>query len=113
MGEENVAGWVIGGAIEHGAFLMSLAAVALTALVILLAIAGVIAYVRVKYHARKTATKVAQKTAQEVAERAANIYLQTEMPAIMAAYDALGQDAVSDEEANRTAESQDDEQEEG
>lgn len=101
--------WAVGGAIEHGSFMMALAAVALTCLVILLALSGVIAYIRVRSAARSIATEVASSTAAEVAEKAANEYLQAEIPAIIEAYGALGQNSVKDELADEVAENQEEE----
>jgi hypothetical protein len=94
--------WAVGGAIEHGSFLMALAAVALTGIAILLALGGVIAYIRVHDTARKVAAREARETATGLAEQAANNYLQAEIPAIIAAYGELSQ-SVSDEAADRVA----------
>lgn len=100
-----MAEWTIGGAIEHGSFLMALAAVALTGIAILLALGGVIAYIRIRYSAGKIAAQEARDTAGALAEKAANDYLQAEIPAIIAAYGELSQ-AVPDETADDVARQQ-------
>lgn len=102
--------WTLGRAIEHGSFLMALAAVLLSALGILLVMSGVIAYIRVKSSAKKIAREVAQKTAREVAEYEVNLYLQSEMPAIMSAYMELARNSASYEEGDRIAASKNEEQ---
>lgn len=104
-GLANASDWAIGGAIEHGAFLMALAAVLLTCVAILLALGGIVAYIRVKDAARKAATVEARQTATRLAEAAANTYLQTEIPAIIAAYGELSQ-SVSDTDADTVASEQ-------
>lgn len=104
---ENAVQWTIGGAIEHGAFLMALASALLTTLGILIAISGVIAYIRIRSSARAIAAEEARSTAESIAEKAANDYLQAEIPAIIAAYSALGQSSVTDDIADEIAENQD------
>lgn len=99
--------WAVGGAIEHGSFMMAFMAVALTCVVVLLALSGLVAYIRVKATAKAIAAAEARATACEIAERAANEYLQAEIPAIIEAYGALGQNSVKDELADEVAENQD------
>lgn len=98
--------WTIGGAIEHGSFMMALAAVLLTAVAVLLAVSGLIAYIRVRWSARSIATEEARKTAEAIAEKAANDYLQAELPAIVSAYAAFSKGAVADVAADQIAGSQ-------
>lgn len=98
--------WIIGGAIENGAFLMALVSVLLTILGILLALGGVIAYIRVRHIAKSIAAEEAKSTAHELAEKAATAYLEAELPAIMAEYSALGQASISDNMADSIAQNQ-------
>ncbi len=95
--------WTIGGAIEHGSFLMALSAVLLTGIGILLVISGIIAYIRIKSSSKKIARKEAERIAREIAEREANLYLQAEMPALMQAYMELAGNAVSFDDGDRIA----------
>lgn len=95
--------WTLGRAIEHGSFLMALAAVFLGVLGILLVVSGVIAYIRIKSSAKKLAGKEARKIARKIAEHEANLYLQTEMPAIMNSYMELLKNSASHDEGDRIA----------
>ncbi|GAA4533809.1 hypothetical protein GCM10023174_28650 [Chelativorans composti] len=101
----RVIDWTIGGAIEHGSFLMAMTAVALSCVVVLISISGVIAYIRVKHHARLAAIQQADETAREIAERVTNRYLLAELPAIIGSYHELGQ-TLDGEIADRVAATQ-------
>lgn len=68
--------WIAASLVENGSFLLSLVSALLTALGILLALSGVIAYIRVKSAARAIAVEEARNTAQAIAEKAANDYLR-------------------------------------
>ena len=102
--------WAIGGAIEHGSFLMAMAAVGLSCVIVLIGFSGVIAYIRVKHHAKVAAIQQADETAREIAEQTANLYLQAEIHGIIGSYSELGQTADGDV-ANQVAEKQEDSEE--
>lgn len=106
MNGENsgAAEWAIGGAIEHGAFLMALASVLLTCIGILLALAGVIAYIRVKDTARKAAREEAMEIASKLAESAAIRYLEIELPNIYREYVDLARNAATYNDGDDIAE---------
>lgn len=65
----------------------------------------VIAYIRVKHHARLAAIQQADETAREIAERVTNRYLLAELPAIIGSYHELGQ-TLDGEIADRVAATQ-------
>jgi hypothetical protein len=86
--------------------LFGIATAVLGAVAILLAIAGVLAYLDLRARSAKIAEGEARKVAGQIAERAAVDYLQEEIPALMNAYHELAQNAVSNEQADEIAESQ-------
>lgn len=95
--------WLITGAIEHGSFMMAVAAVALGSLTILMAISGVIAYIRIRWKAGRVAANVARATAEEITETTVNLYLQEHLSAILAEYIELNKGGVSSKTANDIA----------
>lgn len=95
--------WAVGGAIEHGAFLMAAATLFLSGIGVLLVISGVIAYIKIKGSAKKLAKQEALKVSQKIAEREANLYLQRELPNIIQEYMELSRNAVSYDDGDRIA----------
>lgn len=103
FGAMEATRWLITGAIEHGSFMMAVAAVALGSLTILMAISGVIAYIRIRWKAGRVAANVARATAEEITETTVNLYLQEHLSAILAEYIELNKGGVSSKTANDIA----------
>lgn len=80
--------------------LFEITAILLGCVAILLALGGLVAFFNLRLLAKKSAQSEAKQVAQEVAEKSANTYLQTEIPALIAVYIELAQNAATDEQAN-------------
>lgn len=86
--------------------LFSISSVLLGCVGVVLAVGGIFAFLNLRSIARETAKAEAGRIAGTVAERAANDYIQAELPAILAAYANINRDAPSDEDADRVAAAQ-------
>jgi hypothetical protein len=86
--------------------LLGVVSVMLGALTILVALAGIYAFFDVRRTAARVAGDEARKISKEVAEKAANSYLQAELPGMIAAYMELAKNAASAEDANSIARAQ-------
>ena len=94
-------------AIQHAAQLgrLDFASSLLGAVAILIALAAVFAFINVRHLAKRRATEVAERVSQEIAEKAANLYLQKQLPTITMAYlELLG--GVGDQSADGIAQAQ-------
>ncbi|WP_316975924.1 hypothetical protein [Shumkonia mesophila] len=81
---------------------LDLVSVLLAIVAILLAIGGFVAF----FNVRGIARRHAEEEAREVAEKAANDYLQREMPLIIKEYGELFENAGADKQADEIAEAQ-------
>ncbi len=76
----------------------------LGSITIILALGGIVAFLNLRKIAKSQAVSVSTKIAEDVAERAANEYLQRELPNVIEAYRAfLDPDKTSDEKADELA----------
>lgn len=73
---------------------------------ILIALAGVIAFINFRSVARRQAKEEAQRIAAETAERTANEYLQAELPKLLEEYRELFGSNCSSEEIDKIAKAQ-------
>ena len=88
--------------------IIDLMAVSMTILTIVLALAGVYAFLNLRDVARREAREAAAQLAAETAERVANEYIQAELPNILAQYEEFGWGSVGDEYADDIAQAQED-----
>lgn len=88
--------------------LFDLAIFLLTAIAIILALGGVVAFLNFRNIARKQAHETACEIAKEAAEAIANEHMQSELPKIMEEWLKLAQNSVSDVDAGKIAGAQED-----
>lgn len=83
--------------------LFAYASVLLAVLTLVVALAGIFAFLGLRRTAKKEARRVATQIAEVRAEAAANLYLQSELPELMRIYMTFGPDSVSFEQGSSAA----------
>jgi len=87
---------------------LDLASSLLTAVGLLTAFAGTFGYLNIKSSSKRTAKRVSTKVAREEAERAANLYLQEHLPAMISEYDDFIKNQINASVADNIAGAQED-----
>jgi hypothetical protein len=97
-----------GGDLPSHSWILDTMAVSLAAMTIVLALAGIVAFLNLRDQARKAAKKEANTVCPEIAERVANQYLQENLPKILDEYRELGWGSVGAQSADDIASAQED-----
>lgn len=87
------------GRFDFASILLTSTAVIVAAIGVLLFFGGIFGFLNIKNSAKREAKIVAEIHSKEVAERVANEHMQQYFPEIVRAYDELGKNLVSQDEA--------------
>lgn len=84
--------------------LLTFVSIVLGSVAIILAMGGVLTFFHFRAVSKKRAEEVARETAEKIAEKAANDYIQANLPEILAEYKDFSSNSISDNDADRISE---------